>query len=96
MSFLDAYTGYNQIELNPVDEEHISFITPQGLQCYRVMPFGSKNAGTSFQRLVSILFKELLGKTMETYVDDLLVKIQRKEDHLGQSRKCSGYSGFSF
>lgn len=74
ISFLDAYTGYNQIKLNPAREEHTSFITLWGLQYYTIMPFRLKSVGATFQWLVSILFKELLRKTMEAYVDDLLVK----------------------
>ena len=50
-----------------------SFITDQGTYCYRVMPFSLKNAGETYQRLVNHMFKELIGRSMEVYVDDLLV-----------------------
>ena len=48
LSFMDAYSGYNQIPMNPADEEHTSFVTDRGLFCYKVMPFGLKNAGATY------------------------------------------------
>ena len=74
LSFMDAYSRYNQIPMNPEEEEHTSFITDRGLYCYKVMPFGLKNAGATYQRLVNMMFGDLIGKTMEVYVDDMLVK----------------------
>ena len=53
LSFMDAYLGYNQICMHLADEEKTSFITDQGTYCYRVMPFGLKNAGATYQRLVN-------------------------------------------
>lgn len=82
LSFMDAYSGYNQIPMYPPDEENTSFITDRGLYCYRVMPFGLKNAGATYQRLVNRMFANLLGKTMEVYVDDMLVKSLETEDHI--------------
>jgi len=58
------------------------FITNQGTYCYRVMPFGLKNAGATYQRLVTRMFKDQLGKTMEVYIDGMLVKSKRGEDHI--------------
>jgi len=74
LSFMDAFSGYNQILMNPDDQEKTSFITERGTYCYKVMPFGLKNAGATYQRLVNRMFKDLLGKTMEVYIDDMLVK----------------------
>ena len=74
LSFMDAYSGYNQILMYPGNKEHTSFITNRGLYCYRVMPFGLKNAGATYQRLVNAMFKALIEKTMEVYIDDMLVK----------------------
>ena len=48
LSFMDAYSGYNQILMHPADEEHTSFITDRGLYCYKVMPFGLKNVGATY------------------------------------------------
>ena len=52
LSFMDAYSGYNQISMHPPDEDHTSFQTDIGLYCYKVMPFGLKNVGATYQRLV--------------------------------------------
>ena len=56
LSFMDAFSGYNQINMDPDDQEKTSFITVQGTYCYRVMPFGLKNAGATYQRLVNRMF----------------------------------------
>ena len=56
LSFMDVYLGYNQIRMYPGDEEKTSIITDQGTYCYRVMPFGLKNAGSTYQRLVNLMF----------------------------------------
>ena len=74
LSFLDAFSGYHQIPMHPLDAEKTSFITPHGLYCYNVMPFGLKNARATYQRLVTKMFRLLLGSTMEVYIDDMLVK----------------------
>ncbi|XP_022843327.1 uncharacterized protein LOC111366872, partial [Olea europaea var. sylvestris] len=82
LSFMDAYSGCNQIPMHPTDEEHTSFITDRGLYCYRMMPFGLKNVRATYQRLVNQMFVDLIGKTMEVYVDDMLVKSLEAEDHI--------------
>ena len=74
LSFLDAFSGYHQIPMHSPDEEKTSFITPHGLYCYNVMPFYLKNVGATYQRLVTKMFRQLLGSTMEVYIDDMLVK----------------------
>ncbi|CAL2246892.1 unnamed protein product [Prunus armeniaca] len=74
LSFIDAYSGYNQIFMHPDDQAHTSFITERGLYYYKVMPFGLKNAGATYQLLVNSIFAPLIGNTMEVYVDDMLVK----------------------
>ena len=56
LTFMDAFSGYNQISMGPDHQEKISFITGQGTYCYRVMPFGLKNAGATYQRLVNKMF----------------------------------------
>ncbi|KAI5354401.1 hypothetical protein L3X38_007296 [Prunus dulcis] len=82
LSFMDAYSGYNQIFMHPPDSEHTAFITDKGLYCYNVMPFGLKNAGATYQRLVNKIFAEYIGNIMEVYVDDMLVKSRTAEEHL--------------
>ena len=81
LSFLDAFSGYHQISMYPPDEEKTAFITEKGTYCYRVMPFGLKNAGATYQRMVNKVFKELLGDVMEAYVDDMIVKSKPEERH---------------
>ncbi|XP_017239882.1 uncharacterized protein LOC108212672 [Daucus carota subsp. sativus] len=82
LRFMDAYSGYNQIPMYEPDQEHTSFITDIGLYCYIGMPFGLINAGATYQRLVNMMFKEQIGKTMEVYVDDMLVKSKKANDHV--------------
>ena len=81
LSFLDAFSGYHQIPMYPSDAKKITFITPYGLFYYNVMPFGLKNAGATYQRLVTKKFRLLLDKTMEVYIDDMLVKSKERLDH---------------
>ena len=81
LSFLYAFSGYHQIPMHPPDEEKTSFITPHGLYCYNVMPFGLKNVGATYQRLVTKMFRPLLDSTMEVYIDDMLVKSKQRPDH---------------
>ncbi|CAA0822248.1 Unknown protein, partial [Striga hermonthica] len=82
MSFMDAYSGYNQIPMDPEDSEHTSFYSARGLYCYTMMPFGLKNAGATYQRLVNKMFAAMIGHTMEVYVDDMLVKSVHATDHV--------------
>ena len=82
LSFLDAFSGYHQIPMYPPGAEKMSFITPHGLFCYNIMPFGLKNAGAIYQRLVTKMFRPLLGKTMEVYIDDMLIKSKERPDHV--------------
>ncbi|KAK0573370.1 hypothetical protein LWI29_007156 [Acer saccharum] len=87
LSFIDAYSGYNQILMHPDDQEKTAFVTEQGTFCYKVMHFGLKNAGATYQRLVNKMFAKMLGSTMEVYIDDMLVKsliAQQHIDHLRQ------------
>ena len=82
LSFMDAYSGYNEIPMFEPDQEHTSFITDRGLYCYIGMSFGLLNAGATYQRLVNKMFKAQIGKTMEVYVDDMLVKTKEASDHV--------------
>ena len=82
LSFMDAFFGYNQISMDPDDQEKTSFITGQGTYCYRAMPFGLKNAGATYQRLVNMMFHKQIGASMEVYIDDMLVKTTTAELHI--------------
>ena len=68
--------------MDPDDEEKTSFITDGGIYCYRAMPFGLKNAGATYQRLVNRMFRNQIGRNVEVYVDDMLVKSLRAPDHV--------------
>ncbi|KAK0596932.1 hypothetical protein LWI29_020323 [Acer saccharum] len=81
LSFMDAFSGYNQIMIHPANQDKTSFIIRQGLYCYKVMPFGLKNVGTTYQRLVNKLFKPLIGRSMEVYIDDMITKSQITHQH---------------
>ena len=81
LSFLDAFSGYHQIPMHPPDAEKTTFITPHGMFCYNVMPFGLKNVWETYQRLVTKMFRPLLGKTIEVYIDDMLIKSKEHPDH---------------
>ncbi|RVW52832.1 Transposon Ty3-I Gag-Pol polyprotein [Vitis vinifera] len=82
LSFLDAFSGYHQILMSSADEEKTTFITPHGPYCYKVMPFGLKNAGATYQRLMTKIFKPLVGRTVEVYIDDIVVKSKTREEHV--------------
>ncbi|WZZ70335.1 hypothetical protein YC2023_081705 [Brassica napus] len=88
LSFMDAFSGYNQIMMHPDDREKTAFITDRGTYCYKVMPFGLKNAGATYQRLVNRMFAEQLGDTMEVYIDDMLVKSLTANDHIKHLTTC--------
>ena len=83
MSFLDAFQGYHQIPLALDDQEKTAFVTPVGNYHYKVMPFGLKNTGSTYQRMMTRMFKSLLRKNIEIYIDDMVVKSKMVSEHLG-------------
>ncbi|XP_071912457.1 uncharacterized protein [Coffea arabica] len=87
LSFLDGSSGYNQIRMAPEDEELTAFRTPKGIYCYKVMPFGLKNAGATYQRAMQRIFDDMLHRNVECYVDDLVVKSKKREDHIQDLRR---------
>ena len=82
LNFTDAFSGYNQIKMDEADQEKTSFVTSQGLFCYKVMPFGLKNVGATYQRLVNHMFRPQIGWNVEVYVDDMLVKSWDEKKYL--------------
>ena len=62
--FMDAFLGYNQIKMEEADQEKTSFVTSQGLFCYKVMPFGLKNVGATYQRLMNKMFAHQIGRNV--------------------------------
>ena len=89
LSFMDTFSDYNQIMLDKEGQEKTSFITSQGLYCYKVMPFELKNAGATYQRLVNRMFSHKIGRNVEMYVNDMLVKSNDEVDHLDDLKETS-------
>ena len=74
LSFMNAFSSYNQIQIDEVDQEKTLFVTSQGLFCYKMMLFGLKNAGATYQRLMNKMFANQIERNVQVYVDDMLVK----------------------
>ena len=81
LSFLDAYSGYNQIPMATTNMHKTAFITDDANYFYKVMPFGLKNAGATYQRLMDKIFSHLAGHCVEVYVDDMVVKSPSHHQH---------------
>ena len=88
MSFMDDFSGYNQILMHPEDQEKTSFVTSRWIFCYEVIPFGLKNAGSTYQRLVDMMFADQIWQTMEVYIDDMLVLSLEVEDHISHLQQA--------
>ena len=82
MSFLDAFQGYHQIPLALDDQKKTSFVTPIGNYHYKVMPFGLKNAGSTYQRMMTKMFESQMSKNIEVYIDDMVVKSKIVSEHI--------------
>jgi hypothetical protein len=87
LTFVDAFSGYNQIHMDEADQEKTSFITDRGLYCYKTMSFGLKNARATYQRLVNKMFQDQIGRNVEVYVDDMLVKSIQAAGHIADLRE---------
>ena len=73
--------------MDELDREKTSFVTSKGLFCYKIMSFGLKNTGVTYQRLMNKMFVNQIGRNVQVYVDDILVKSQREYDHLKDLKK---------
>ena len=82
LCFLDAYSGYHQISMCIDDEEKTVFVTPFGVYYYIKLPFGLKNAGSMYQNCVHIILEGQIGRNVETYIDDIVVKSKLKGDFI--------------
>jgi hypothetical protein len=82
LTFMDAFSGYNQIMMDDADQEKTSFLTSKGFFCYKVMPFRLTNAGATYQRLMNKMFHNQIGQNVEVYIDDMLVKTKDEANHL--------------
>ena len=80
LSFLDCYSGYHQISLKEEDCLKTFFITPFGAYCYITMPFGLKNVGATYQRMIQKCLQTQIGLNVEAYVDDVVIKTQQRGD----------------
>ena len=78
---MDGFSGYNQIWMAPEDRKKTAFVTMWGTFCYKVMPFGLKNAGATYQRAMVMLFHDMMHKEIKVYVDDLIAKSREDESH---------------
>uniref|UniRef100_A0A2N9FVJ7 Integrase catalytic domain-containing protein n=1 Tax=Fagus sylvatica TaxID=28930 RepID=A0A2N9FVJ7_FAGSY len=86
-SFMDGFSGYNQIKMAEEDKSKTAFITHWGTFVYDVMPFGLKNAGATYQRAMVTLFHDMIHHEIEVYVDDMIAKSRTAQDHLTDLRK---------
>jgi hypothetical protein len=82
MSFMDGFSGYNQILIAPEDMTKTTFVTEWGIYCYTVMPFGLKNTGAMYQRMATALLHNMMHKEVEVYVDDMIVKSSTRGEHI--------------
>ena len=79
-SFMDGFSGYNQIRIAPKDAEKTAFRTPMGNFYYTVMPFRLKNAGTTYQRIMIAISHDMMHQELEKYIDDIVVKSKEQEE----------------
>ena len=87
MSFMDGFSGYNQINMVTKDITKTIFTTEWRIYCYTVMPFGLKNAGVTYQRMATTLLHDMMHNEVEVYVDDMIVKYKDRESHIVDLRK---------
>jgi hypothetical protein len=80
LCFLDAFSGYHQIRMAEEDEEKTAFLTPEGCFCFTSMPFGLKNAGATFQRAMRACLGSQMGRNIDAYIDDIVVKARKGKD----------------
>ncbi|GJR38509.1 reverse transcriptase domain-containing protein [Tanacetum coccineum] len=85
--FLDDYKGYHQIQMAEEDEDKTTFFVGEGVYCYRKMPFDLKNAGATYQRLVDKVFNDQVRRNLESYIDDMVIKIISEEDMLADIKE---------
>jgi ribonuclease HI len=90
LCFLDAYSGYHQIKMKESDQLATSFITPFGMYCYMTMSFGLRNAGATYQRCMQHVFGDHIGRTVEAYVGDIVVKTRKTDDLVDDLRIVFG------
>ena len=88
LSFMDVFSGYNQIKMNPGDIPKTAFITHRAVYAYKMMPFGLINASATYQRMMNAVFESQMGRNMESYVDDMISKSKTVPDHIKDLKEC--------
>lgn len=90
LSFMDGHAGYNQIFIAAEDVHKTAFRCPGALGTYEwvVMPFGLKNAGATYQRAMNMIFHDLIGRTVEVYIDDVVIKSNQRKNHIADLRQA--------
>ena len=86
-SFMDKFLGYNQIKITLEDMEKTTFLIMWRTFCYKVIPFGLKNAGATYQIAMVTLFHDMIHKEIDVYVDNMIAKSQGKNDHVVNLKK---------
>ena len=86
LCFLDAYSGYHQIKMAESDQAATAFITPYGTFCFNTMPFGLENTGATYQRMIQTCPEKQIGKTVEAYVDNMVIKTRHAESLIDDLR----------
>jgi len=84
---MDGFSGYNQIKMALEDMEKKTFVTLWGTFCYKVMSFGLKNVGATYQRAMVALFHDMMNKEIEVYVVDMIANSKTEEEHLVNLQK---------
>ncbi|KAK9943091.1 hypothetical protein M0R45_008712 [Rubus argutus] len=90
LPFMEGHAGYNQIFIAEDDVHKMAFRCPGALGTYEwvVMPFGLKNAGATYQRAMNMIFHDLIGRTVEVYIDDVVVKSRKRQNHVAELRQA--------
>ena len=76
--------------MNENDIIHTAFITERGLYCYKGMSFGLKNAGATYHRLINWMFSKHIGKKVEAYIDNMVIKSNKSKDHIEDMEEIFG------
>jgi len=82
LSFLDAFSGYKHIRMHPRDESKTAFMVEFASYCYKFMPFGLKNVGATYHRLMERILAPMLWRNMQAYLDDMVVTSAKKDQHV--------------
>jgi hypothetical protein len=90
LCFLDAYSGYHQIKMKESDQLATLFVTPFEMYCYVTMPFGLQNVGATYQRCMQHVFEDHIRRTVEAYLDDIVVKTRKADDLVDDLRITFG------